>query len=409
MSRRHDLEAVAAAISALAAGNGVFLGLGFAVVAYTSWSRSRHSAAALKKVESTPVTPLSDVKSLLEGPGKGNQSGSSSEGAPARSDSSGHLGPSDLSTGPTFAIVRGEVQPRAGWKFYGGQDEVPLRSEFAPEEAARCVITRKTQTYGHIELDGSFRVREAPMSDLLKQIPFVLRDSRARDTRLHVDWLGSPKDGLPLECVYRHFQPGAASGTQAFIFLVFGQSCPVGVVTEERVLKVGTELTALGHLYKSGDGLSIRPAGSMPLFLTRMTKDEVVAALKIERLFHRWTGILTGLLAGGIFAYATGRLCFRVYREWKRRRNLYRNPRPPGSSVAQQAASPPEPVNDDEDDVAPPGEACVVCLTRTRRAVFLNCGHRAACFPCAQRVADGRGICPLCRQAIVGVVRVYDP
>lgn len=96
--------------------------------------------------------------------------------------------------------------------------------------------------------------------------------------------------------------------------------------------------------------------------------------------------------------------------EWKRRRNLYRNPRqPPGSSAAQQAASPPAPVNDDEDDVAPPGEACVVCLTRTRRAVFLNCGHRAACFPCAQRVADGRGICPLCRQAIVGVVRVYDP
>jgi hypothetical protein len=63
-----------------------------------------------------------------------------------------------------------------------------------------------------------------------------------------------------------------------------------------------------------------------------------------------------------------------------------------------------------EDDNVTPSEACVICLQRARRAVFLYCGHRAACMQCATAVAEGpRRACPLCRQPIHGVIRVYDP
>jgi hypothetical protein len=45
-----------------------------------------------------------------------------------------------------------------------------------------------------------------------------------------------------------------------------------------------------------------------------MNKDEIVEALRVESLVHRWTGILTGVIAGSIFMYAAGRLCHRVYK-----------------------------------------------------------------------------------------------
>ncbi|GAQ88370.1 Zinc finger RING-type domain containing protein [Klebsormidium nitens] len=85
------------------------------------------------------------------------------------------------------------------------------------------------------------------------------------------------------------------------------------------------------------------------------------------------------------------------------RRNLLRT-----YSVADRAAAPA--ATEREDDAVSPSEACVICYQRARRAVFLYCGHRAACMTCATAVAAGpRRACPLCRQMIHGVVRVFDP
>lgn len=57
----------------------------------------------------------------------------------------------------------------------------------------------------------------------------------------------------------------------------------------------------------------------------------------------------------------------------------------------------------------PDGELCVVCLLRRRRAAFIHCGHRVCCVACAQRVEHGiNPRCPVCRQSVTGIVRVYD-
>ena len=57
----------------------------------------------------------------------------------------------------------------------------------------------------------------------------------------------------------------------------------------------------------------------------------------------------------------------------------------------------------------PEGELCVVCLLRRRQSAFIHCGHRVCCVGCAQRIereADSR--CPVCRQIVIGTMRVFN-
>lgn len=68
-------------------------------------------------------------------------------------------------------------------------------------------------------------------------------------------------------------------------------------------------------------------------------------------------------------------------------------------------------IDDDVEDMAdiPDGELCVVCLLRRRRAAFIHCGHRVCCVGCAQHVEQGDNPrCPVCRQTVTGIVRVFD-
>jgi hypothetical protein len=68
-------------------------------------------------------------------------------------------------------------------------------------------------------------------------------------------------------------------------------------------------------------------------------------------------------------------------------------------------------IDDDVEDMAdiPDGELCVVCLLRRRRAAFIHCGHRVCCVSCAQHVEqDDNPRCPVCRQTVTGIVRVFD-
>ena len=47
---------------------------------------------------------------------------------------------------------------------------------------------------------------------------------------------------------------------------------------------------------------------------------------------------------------------------------------------------------------------CKICLDAESVVVFLPCGHRACCSPCALALAT----CPICRTRIKGRVRVAD-
>ncbi|XP_062085175.1 E3 ubiquitin-protein ligase APD2-like isoform X2 [Humulus lupulus] len=50
---------------------------------------------------------------------------------------------------------------------------------------------------------------------------------------------------------------------------------------------------------------------------------------------------------------------------------------------------------------------CIICFDSPRDCFFLPCGHCAACFTCATRIAEDAGICPICRRKTKKVRNVY--
>jgi len=52
-------------------------------------------------------------------------------------------------------------------------------------------------------------------------------------------------------------------------------------------------------------------------------------------------------------------------------------------------------------------DICCICMERRKDAVFTPCGHRVVCVNCGDRLKSSRR-CPVCRQDIHTVVRVFD-
>ena len=51
---------------------------------------------------------------------------------------------------------------------------------------------------------------------------------------------------------------------------------------------------------------------------------------------------------------------------------------------------------------------CVVCCEEPVNCVLYTCGHMCMCFECATAVKDHKGgLCPICRQSILDVIRTY--
>mmetsp|Transcript_139311 Transcript_139311/g.444639 ORF Transcript_139311/g.444639 Transcript_139311/m.444639 type:complete len:245 (+) Transcript_139311:143-877(+) len=53
-------------------------------------------------------------------------------------------------------------------------------------------------------------------------------------------------------------------------------------------------------------------------------------------------------------------------------------------------------------------DVCCVCMDKRKDAVLTPCGHRAVCVQCGDSLQSRKRNCPVCRQYINGVVRVFD-
>lgn len=55
------------------------------------------------------------------------------------------------------------------------------------------------------------------------------------------------------------------------------------------------------------------------------------------------------------------------------------------------------------------GKICIICYDEPRNCFFIPCGHCATCYTCAQRIEANEGkVCPICRQGIVKVKRLFN-
>ena len=51
---------------------------------------------------------------------------------------------------------------------------------------------------------------------------------------------------------------------------------------------------------------------------------------------------------------------------------------------------------------------CIVCFEKPPGAAFIDCGHSNCCYTCALDVAQRQKQCPMCRQPIVKVLKLYS-
>lgn len=73
-----------------------------------------------------------------------------------------------------------------------------------------------------------------------------------------------------------------------------------------------------------------------------------------------------------------------------------------GLGPSIMSASNDNPIADNESN------ECNVCYERSINCVLYTCGHMCMCFECAMAVKKDRGaLCPICRQHIKDVIKIF--
>jgi len=207
-------------------------------------------------------------------------------------------------------------------------------------------------------------------------------------------------------------KPAHPTWKTAALQAVFNTLPLTGVVEEDRLLPIGTELTAVGILDTSNSAApAIKATRHIPYFLTRMNREELVEELGIRKELFFWTGLGAGALAAACIWDSA----VRNWRSWAQSAaNIWRRLRgepveaPLGGVGSETVVAQ---LDDDEADTGPvaDGQLCVVCLQRSRKVVFLHCGHRVCCCTCAMSIRrEDSPKCPICRGQVTAMYRVFD-
>ncbi|KAI3849510.1 hypothetical protein MKW92_006793 [Papaver armeniacum] len=346
-------------IAALATDGAITVGVALAYVAFKTWKSYYFTSNALHyKICQAPDVRISDLRQILE------------EEVEIGNGGSGKL-----------VVVRGIVEIQRsvdGWR--------SLKSnELVSNEAGQGAGSpQSTQT-----------------------VPVLLRDigRSSKSDYLFVNMDGS-RHPLPLVTVYHKLQP-VQPFPCTFLQAVSGQVYPVGLLDEERVLTIGTHISAVG-VCRFIDGIpQIESSHALPYFLTEMTRDQMVEDMAFKTTCLFWGGLLLGSLSVGILGYATMRN-WRRWKDWMQRRKVERSRVADSAATAAAAAIATEFEADELAGEVTDKELCVICLSRRRGTLFGSCGHMVCCQICASFVQrQSSPSCPFCWQKIRSSVVIY--
>lgn len=238
-------------------------------------------------------------------------------------------------------------------------------------------------------------------------MPFVLAETEAHwsfrpsdmAVYVHIN-LDESQHPIPLVTVHHQLHPVPASSYTLFQAM-FGRRYPVGLLDEEKILPLGAEITAVGVLHTAPDGTPVvKSSKRLPIFLTEFTREQLLVELASSTKVLFWMGVAVSTVAAGVLGYS-------LVKNWTRWKQRQQQRQSQNNSENRQNSTIEDEAENFED--IPDGELCVVCLLRRRRAAFIYCGHRVCCMGCAERVEHGANPrCPVCRQSVTGIVRVYD-
>ncbi|KAF8718192.1 hypothetical protein HU200_025683 [Digitaria exilis] len=371
MSAR-DRETAEALVRLAASLDGAVLGLGTAAVAVASWVKYLAISGQLRLVASAATAPMADLRSLL--PGRGGA--------------------------PRLAAVRGYVRPKPGGTV--------LRSQLSGEYG---VITKHTQMCLFTEWRGifgwTFDLHALLFQSWKEQI---VTSFRTAEFVLASSVIGNPTgmvfinikkedQPIPLTTVFHKLIPIETTPYTLFQTII-GNGYPIALLDEEKILPIGKELTAIGLCRAKDEGnVEISPCPELPFFLSELTKDEMQAQLASRARILFWASIVLGSLSVCLVGHA-------IYRGWKRIK-LRREARQARQLFEEAEDAVRE--DDSSDDEAADGQLCVVCLRKRRKAAFIPCGHLVCCCKCAIRMEnEAEPLCPMCRQDIRYMIRIYD-
>ena len=168
-------------------------------------------------------------------------------------------------------------------------------------------------------------------------------------------------------------------------------------------LQVGTTLTGVGELILDTDrALKLRPpTDGSEYFLT--TADFETLRIDQENQAAAWQALAAAFaLAGAAVLLWVARRYYRSLKHHWEQERLRRE----FETLGADSASPPGPGTSRDEAAAPLENACVICLSRPRGCVLLDCGHVCCCYRCYQALPQAT--CPICRQTIRRVVPLYQ-
>lgn len=193
--------------------------------------------------------------------------------------------------------------------------------------------------------------------------------------------------GLDYNIVYDKYDPVNASVSENLVQWASGEKTK-GIQTVEDAILEGTTLTAVGQVrLTNGDLVVGPPTNGRHYFLSKLSLDGLIRDKKSGNKIWKYVTIAFSLTGGILFLLW-------LYKKWRRRREQVVDF---GVNHADVAA-------DATELEAPDEQSCVICLTRRRNVVILDCGHICACRLCATQV----NTCPVCRAEIVRLVPTYQ-
>lgn len=162
---------------------------------------------------------------------------------------------------------------------------------------------------------------------------------------------------------------------------------------------MGKVLTGVGELILNTDGtLNLQPpSNGSEYFLSIVDFDTLRGEHATTAFWWKALAIASALAGVAVLLWVGRRYFYHLKARWEREQERREFDRLLTEAPVVHAAE-----SRPEDHVE---NACVICLSRPRDCILLDCGHVCCCFSCYRALSYCR--CPICRQDISRAVPIY--